>query len=86
MQDLRSRKTRTAVRTSATIRRRSLIIELHPDRPHELLIREQGRRAASGYWVGFESIYSVGAKQRAMEVRMEKMAAAKKRKEEKRKR
>jgi len=80
MRDLRERKTITAVRTAATIRRRNLIVELHPSRPYEILIREQGRRASSGYWVGFESIYSVGAKQAADEARREKLAARKARK------
>jgi hypothetical protein len=80
MQDLRARKTKTAVRTAATIRRRSLIVEMHPSRPHELLIREQGRRATSGYWVAFEAIYCVGAKQAAEEARREKLAARKARK------
>jgi hypothetical protein len=77
MNDLSKRKHVTAVRTGASVRRRSLIVELHPNRPHELLIREQGRRASSGYWVSFEAIFSVGAKLAAIEAANAKRAARK---------
>jgi len=53
---------------------------MYPTRPHELLIREEKRPRSSGYWVAFEAIYCVGAKQAAEEARREKLAARKARK------
>jgi len=44
------------------------------------LIREEKRPRSSGYWVAFEAIYCVGAKQAAEEARREKLAARKARK------
>jgi hypothetical protein len=76
--DLRQRKTRTRLKVSAWEghgkRQRQLVIELRPDRPAELLIRETGRR---GYWVPFAAIYTTGARLKAEEDRKARESARK---------
>ncbi len=60
MTDLAARKTKLKTTTNARVGKRPLVVELHPDRPHALYIREHGRR--SGFWVPFLAVYQTGAK------------------------
>ena len=60
MTNLRSRKTTVKTTTEARVNRRSIVVELHPERPHEIYIREA--RCRSGYWVPYLAIYHLGAK------------------------
>lgn len=75
MIELKKIKKDATIKTEARYQSRNLIIELHRDRPGELKIREAGRQ--THYWVDFESIFCVGAKQAAESARQEKLVARK---------
>lgn len=65
------RKTRLRLVTSATVRHRPLIVELHQD-GCGITVREHGRRR--GYEVIWSSIFALGAAQTADRERAERLA------------
>ncbi len=70
MTALRDRKSTMRAITSAAIRGKLLVIECHPNRPHEIYIREA--RARHGYWVPYLAVFHMGAKIADREAREEK--------------
>lgn len=72
MTHLDKRKTRIRAVTSARVRGRALVVELHPD-GYGLTLREQGRRI--GFPVTWSSVYTLAATQAAEQLRAQRRAA-----------